>query len=90
MCQVFAGAVVKHADDIGREMHHKDRDTYIPEERTCLTLTIYMHLNRETEQAWRDGVRQLMTEVEQSVRANLPVAALGRPPVIICFSQMPN
>lgn len=80
----------KHADDIGREVHHKDRDTYIPEERTCLTITIYLHLHRETEEAFRNGTQQLMLEIEQSVRKNLPTVALGHPPVVVCFSQMPE
>lgn len=73
-----------------QENKMKKGDTFIPEERTCLTITIYLHLNRETEEAFRNGTRQLLEDVEQSVRKNLPVAALGRPPVVICFSQMPN
>lgn len=81
---------MKHADDIGRDMHAKDRDTYIPEERTCLTITVYLHLHRETEEAFRNGLGFLMQDIEQSVRTNLPTIALGHPPVVISFSQMPE
>lgn len=79
----------KQADDIGREVM-QEQSGWIDEARTCLTLTVYLHLSRSTEEAFRDGTRQLLEDVERSVRANLPTAALGYPPVVICFSQMPE
>jgi hypothetical protein len=81
----------QNAADLGREaMRAASADRYIPEERTCLTITIYLHLNRATEESFRNGQHQLIQEIEESVKKNLPVAAIGRPPVVICWSQMPE
>lgn len=80
----------KHADDAGRDIHRAQGDEFLPEERTCLTITIYLHLNESTYEAFRNGTQQLMIEIEESVRKNLPTRALGHPPVVICFSQMPE
>lgn len=76
------------ADDVGRAAMRALGEDWIDGGRTCLTLTVYLELTPATEQAWRDGVGQVMRDVEATVRQNLPAAALGHPPVVICFSQM--
>lgn len=80
----------KRADDIGREISREQGSGYIEGERTCLTLTVFMSLTGATEEAWRNGSRALLEDVERAIRTHLPVVALGQPPVVICFASLPD